>query len=433
MLLFLLIRTNLCGLSYKHQPRFYDNAAIGPIRTQPTHELTKMTARTKTVWPLEPHTRAKHEILRLYLEAWTAILSLSGFPTIAYVDGFAGPGVYDNGEDGSPIIALKAALKHQPRISVELRFLFIEHDKKRAVRLAQCVADQVLPANFKVRIAGGMTFEQGFRTYLLDPYRAKNRPLPPTFAFIDPFGWTGVPFQLVKEILANKACEVLFNFMYEEINRFIVHPDQTKNFDDLFGTTKWRGVAKIVDSRARREFLHDLYVSQLRDEAGARYVRSFEMRNKKDAINYFLFFATNNAKGMEKMKEAMWKMDESGEFRFSDATNPAQTLLFSPKPNFDALRRAIVDRFQGTEVSVADVEDFVLACTPFRVTHYKKQVLAELEREGKLVAVDPKPGRKARSYPDASMKLRFASSTSSEDRAPEPARPTRAKPDDTAE
>lgn len=330
-----------------------------------------MTAPRKTVWPLEPHTHAKHEILRRYLEAWTAILSLGGFPTIAYVDGFAGPGVYDEGEDGSPIIALKAALKHQARISGELRFLFIEHDKKRATQLRECVSSQTLPANFKVRIVEDMTFEQGFRTRLLEPYRAAQKPLPPTFAFIDPFGWTGVPFQLVKEILANKSCEVLFNFMYEEINRFIEHPDQTKHFDDLFGTSAWRRISNIVDTRARRDFLHDLYVSQLRNEAGARYVRSFEMRNKKDATDYFLFFATNSAKGMEKMKEAMWKVDESGDFRFSDATNPAQTLLFSPQPNFDALRRAIVGRFQGTEATVAEVEDFVLASTAFRVTHYK--------------------------------------------------------------
>ena len=63
-----------------------------------------VAATTKTVWPLEPHTRAKHEILRRYLEAWSAILSLGGFKTIAYVDGFAGPGLYDNGEDGSPSI-----------------------------------------------------------------------------------------------------------------------------------------------------------------------------------------------------------------------------------------------------------------------------------------------------------------------------------------
>ncbi len=367
-----------------------------------------MTAPPKTVWPLEPHTRAKHEILRRYLEAWTAILGLGGFPTIAYVDGFAGPGIYDNGEDGSPIIALKSALKHQAKIKSELRFLFIEHDKKRAAQLNECVAALTLPANFKVRIAPGMTFEQGFRAHLLDPYRAARKPPPPTFAFIDPFGWTGVPFALIKDILANKSCEVLFNFMYEEINRFIEHPEQTKNFDDLFGTVDWRGVSKLVDARARRDFFHGLYVRQLRQQAGARYVRSFEMRNKKDATDYFLFFATNSAKGMEKMKEAMWKVDESGEFRFSDATVPAQTLLFSLQPNFDALRRAIVARFEGTEVPVAEIEDYVLAETPFRVTHYKKQVLAELERDGTIEPVNAQPGRKARSYGDPSMKLRFA-------------------------
>jgi len=121
-----------------------------------------------------------------YLEAWTAILSLGGFPTIAYVDGFAGPGVYDNGEDGSPIIALKAALRHQARIKAELRFLFIEKDKERAARLEDCVGAIARPATFKVRVVGGMSFEHGFRKYLLDPFREANRPLPPTFAFIDP-------------------------------------------------------------------------------------------------------------------------------------------------------------------------------------------------------------------------------------------------------
>jgi three-Cys-motif partner protein len=368
-----------------------------------------MTAPKETVWPLDRHTRAKHEILRRYLEAWTAILGLSGFPTIAYVDGFAGPGIYDSGEDGSPIIALKAALKHQTRFSTKIRFLFIERDKERAARLSSCVTALSLPSNFTVRIVDGSTFEQGFRARLLDRYREAQKPLPPTFAFIDPFGWTGVPFQLVREILANKGCEVLFNFMYEEINRFIEHPDQTKNFDELFGTADWREVSQIADPKARRGFLHGLYVRQLKEAAGALYVRSFEMRNKKDATDYFLFFATNSRKGMEKMKEAMWKVDESGEFRFSDATVPEQTLLFTPQPNFEALRRAIVTRFSGTEATIDQIEEFVLADTPFRETHYKRQVLAELEREGKVTPVNPKAGRKARSYGDPSMRLRFAS------------------------
>src|SRR5579859_4955308 len=99
-----------------------------------------MAAPKTTVWPLEPHTRAKHEILRLYLEAWAPILSLGGFPTIAYVDGFAGPGVYSGGEDGSPVIALKVALQHADKIKGKVLFLFIEKDRDRAAKLQEIVS-----------------------------------------------------------------------------------------------------------------------------------------------------------------------------------------------------------------------------------------------------------------------------------------------------
>lgn len=367
-----------------------------------------MTAPKTTVWQLDPHTRAKHEILRRYLEAWTAILSLGKFPTIAYVDGFAGPGVYESGDDGSPIIAIKAALQHAAKIPITntLLFLFIEKDTERAEHLHQLVAGMALPANFHWHVASGVSFEEGVRANLLDFYKKKAKPLPPTFAFIDPFGWTKVPFELIKEILVNPSCEVLINFMFEEINRFISHPNQVENFDLLFGTDRWREVNRIVDPRARRQFLHDLYLGQLREVAGARYVRSFEMRNDKDVTDYFLFFATNSAKGIQKMKDAMWKIDQSGEFRFSDATNPAQTLLFSPSPDYDALKRAILSEFSGREVSVAEIEDYVLPETPFRETHYKKQVLAPLEQAGSIAPIDPPPGRRLGTFSDR-LRLRF--------------------------
>ena len=367
-----------------------------------------MGAPKTTTWNLDPHTRAKHEILRRYLEAWTPILSLGGFPTIAYVDGFAGPGEYSGGADGSPIIALKAALQHQARIKANVDFLFIEKGEDRARRLEELVAGLHLPANFRTRVAGGQTFEEGFRENLIDFYKKQRKGMPPTFAFIDPFGWTGVPFHLIKEILAQQSCEVLINFMFEEINRFIEHPDQVENFDSLFGTDEWRQMSAIVDKKSRRTFLHGLYLRQLRVAAGARYVRSFEMRNDKDVTDYFLFFATNSPKGMAKMKEAMWKVDQSGEFRFSDATNPAQQLLFSPKPDFDALRQAIVGRFAGKDTTVAAIEYFVLAETSYRETHYKKQVLVPLERLGKVSPVNPSVGRKAGTYAEPGMRLRFA-------------------------
>lgn len=367
-----------------------------------------MAAPTTTVWDLEPHTRAKHAILRRYLQAWAPILSHGGFPRVLYVDGFAGPGRYSKGEEGSPIIALRAALEQRAKLDAIVFFLFIEKDSKRAQVLKEVVADLKLPENFHTKVAGEETFEKAI-SELLAFYTAKGKPLPPTFAFIDPFGWAGVPFSIVKSILGYPRCEVLVTFMYEEINRFIGHPDQVTNFDLFFGTQGWRDGVALADPAARNRFLHDLYMEQLRDVARAKYVRSFQMRNEKDVVDYYLFYATNSLKGLQKMKEAMWKIDESGEFKFSDATDPQQALLFAKEPDTDVLRKQILARFGGREATVGEIETFVLADTAFRETHYKLKVLRpmEMSQPPQLAVVAAPPSRKKGTYGDPDLRLRF--------------------------
>ena len=79
-----------------------------------------MTDNLPTVWEAEPHTLAKHGILRTYLEAWAAILSNARFGTeLLFVDGFAGPGEYLLGEPGSPIVALNSILNHDRSLTKE--------------------------------------------------------------------------------------------------------------------------------------------------------------------------------------------------------------------------------------------------------------------------------------------------------------------------
>ena len=56
-----------------------------------------MATPTETLWELDPHTTAKHEILRRYLGAWFPILNRH-HGRIVYIDGFAGPGRYIGGE-----------------------------------------------------------------------------------------------------------------------------------------------------------------------------------------------------------------------------------------------------------------------------------------------------------------------------------------------
>ncbi len=74
-----------------------------------------MAAPKTTIWAIEPHTQAKHAILKRYLQAWMPILSLARFPEVLYIDGFAGPGTYTGGEEGSPVIALRAAVEQVAR------------------------------------------------------------------------------------------------------------------------------------------------------------------------------------------------------------------------------------------------------------------------------------------------------------------------------
>ena len=278
----------------------------------------------------------------------------------------------------------------------------------RADSLKNIIESPELPENMQVRVYSGESFETAFGK-IAGAYRTEGRPFPPTFAFIDPFGWSGVPFRIVREIMKNRSCEVLVTFMYEEINRFLGHPDQERNFDIFFGARGWREGIELSNPGRRNRFLHDLYLQQLKQAARAKYVRSFEMRNERDVVDYYLFHATNHILGLARMKEAMWKVDETGEFFFSDATDPDQLVLFEKKPRYEILRKQLQKRFSGRVVSVGEIEEFVLAETAFRKSDYKVQVLKPLELAAPpmIEPVDPPPNRRRGTYGDRSLRLRF--------------------------
>jgi len=373
-------------------------------RSEQTAAGIRMQPKT-TIWELEPHTTAKHEILRRYIQAWAPILSQGNFPHLVFVDGFAGPGRYSKGEEGSPLIAIKAVIQQSRPIKAKIDFHFIELDQQRSDHLTDEIDALKLPQNVTAKIHGGRSFQNTFPD-IWDAYASRpGRSRPPTFVFIDPFGFK-IPFAYVARILGAQSCEVLITFMFEEINRFLSQLQQPDNFDDLFGCRDWREGIDIKVPRERIKFLHDLYQRQLTQAAGAKFVRSFAMRNVRNTVDYFLFFATNNELGLKKMKEAMWRVDEGGTYTFSDATDPNQSVLFSAEPDRRLLTRLIVDKFAGAEATVNDVERFVIHNSPFRETHYKKALQA-LEDGGKLTPINPTPKRRRGTYADMNMRLSF--------------------------
>jgi len=365
-----------------------------------------MGKKLGTVWELDPHTRQKHAILLRYLSAWLPIITRWN-GRVLYIDGFAGPGRYKGGEDGSPLIALKAARDHRVKMTAEIVFSFVEKNKQRHEHLRRVVKEIVptLPENFKLDCIHGSFSEE--MTILMNQLEEQKARLAPSLVFVDPFGFAQTPFRTIKRIMQNPSCDVLINFMYEEINRFLAHPDHEANYDALFGTRLWREVLPITDPNQRRRTIHDIYRDQLIQSAGIRYVRSFEMLNMRNRTDYFLFFGSNKLIGLEKMKEAMWKIDPNGTYQFSDYTDAKRmSNLFPDEPDYDLLKVMILDEFRGKEISMKELGDFVLVHTPFLRTHFKTSILKPMEKSGELKVTRAKSKRRKGTFPDET-KVRF--------------------------
>ncbi|QRF22837.1 three-Cys-motif partner protein TcmP [Alicyclobacillus sp. TC] len=345
-----------------------------------------MPSKVPVVWPLEDHTKVKHIILREYLRAWFRIMGFNE-ERLLFIDGYSGPGIYSQGEDGSPIIVIKEAMNYLQECrskgwkKPQIICLFIEEDVERFGVLREQINSMRIPRSIDI-VLENSSFES-IATDILDFVESNGTTMVPTFAFIDPFGYN-LPFELIERMMKNPKTEVFINFMYEFLNRFFEREHQENAKTRLFGTTEWSALDLSCGPAERKRKIHDFYHLQLQSRA-ARYVRSFEMRGFRDTTKYFLFYGTNHKLGLQKMKEAMWKVDQSGGFSFSDATDPNQMVLFGNEPDFAYLRRLITRRFAGKEASIEEVENYVLTETPFLTTHIKRQVLKPMEQVDEIV------------------------------------------------
>jgi three-Cys-motif partner protein len=181
-----------------------------------------MSKKLDTVWSLDPHTKAKHDLLVRYLGGWFAVLSKYN-GRIVFLDGFAGPGVYSKREPGSPTLALRTLLEHQHKgLLARCKFLFIfnEQDAARFRSLeheVEKIKGEKWPVNVDVTLAN-MSFVEVADDIL--QYLGEDKVLAPTFAFLDPFGYKGIPIHLIARLLAFDKCELFIYWDFNSVNRF---------------------------------------------------------------------------------------------------------------------------------------------------------------------------------------------------------------------
>ena len=302
-----------------------------------------------------------------------------------FIDAFAGPGEYTGGEPGSPVIALRTLIDHgaKRRITSEIDYLFIEKDKARSNHLEEVLEElrEELPSNCNYEVINS-TFDETLTDYL-DDIEKREALLAPAFVMIDPFGVSETPMKTIGRILRNPKAEVFISFMYRDINRFREHANFEKPLNELFGCTEWRRGFEIEDGDRRKRFFYDLYKDQLKKN-GAEYVLYFELYEGERLI-YAIFFATKSLDGCDKMKQAIWKVDPLGGFKFKGGLLN-QFTFGSSVVDFSLLEHALLDRFSGKDwQTIETVEDFVKSdATHFHSGHLKRKTLRPMESAGKV-------------------------------------------------
>ncbi|MEV4415425.1 three-Cys-motif partner protein TcmP [Catellatospora sp. NPDC049609] len=329
----------------------------------------------------------KHAILDNYIGPFAGKTGLySPGNRVAFIDGYAGEGRYESGDEGSPCLLMRHARRlaamRRPR---QLECFFVEDDPQVFAKLQQVVASE--GAGLQIALAQGKAAAQ------LPSLLSQVAGLP-ALVFLDPFGLM-VPFETaVMPFMARPAgygtppTETLINFNASTLRRIAGHLTSPKAFestlvrmDEVFGSADWRDIwlqhAPAGSTQAQREAAETAVVTEysrrLAKAAGSGFWYTEVFNRAGNRPVYYLVFLTRHKDGMSSFAEAL----SLGLERWREALHKIENAdsLFGDDSAFkaseDALAEAWVDEIE------ANLRKQLALGQPFRVVDHYMQVLGE--------------------------------------------------------
>jgi three-Cys-motif partner protein len=270
-------------------------------------------------------TRTKLELFRGYLEAWLPVFLNCPdlFSTIQVYDFFAGPGTDAEGNDGSPLIAIKeieAALEaNKERLSPKLRIRLVlnDSDKQKADRLREVIGQR----RFKHTDVSVEVYDAPFADlFALEIPKMKPKGTA-NLIFIDQFGISEITKAIFEKMASLPATDVLFFTSSAIVNRMKVHPSIQSHIPSLsaeeLDMMNGKNVHRIL-SRSYRNWLPSGYVYYLGD---------FSLKHKSNV--YGLVFGSRHILGIQKFLGVAWKLSDTGDANYDidddniDANQPS--------------------------------------------------------------------------------------------------------------
>ena len=350
-----------------------------------------MAKARPTIWPLEDHTSAKHDLLTRYLSRWVPIFQHGFGKTgdLVLIDGFAGPGVYSGGEPGSPVLMIRQYLNAPRDPSTCLHCFFIEEDPKRVAELERRIGGFRGP-KCQIKVLAG-DYASHYAAVMEYVDRLEN---PAVFAFLDPFSAVEGP-EFAVDVVVRPRSEVLVYLPVGHFARFIDQSSLERTLDGVYGDSRWKVLRGKSTARITNGLI-ELYAQRLAEpssgQGGRFYVEWFGIQPAKGE-RYYLFLATKHRKAVEAIRDAMWAVDPANG-RLFNARQPPQPGLEVWK---GGLAAALQTRFpKGARFDFKDAWEFVVDEQPPFDKARLRAALALLRDGGHLEIRNPKTGKTSR-------------------------------------
>ena len=366
---------------------------MGPAPTRGSG-LTALAVPTGILWERDPHTAAKHTLLRRYMSAWFPIMANHFRGNgITFLDGFAGPGEYTNSRDSSPAIAMQQALRSDVQCyGAQIRLVFVEDHRGRFEHL-----EGLLDARFPLTTRPPdllMSVRHGKCGDLFEQAIAEVGGWDgPVFANLDGWG-ADTDYEIVQRIAQQQSSEVLVTFEDQFFIRFA--NGEQRAGERVFGHSDWRSVDQLPTA-AKKPFLLDLYRKGLHS-AGFEHVLTFEMIDE-GGHSLHLFFGTTNKVAVERFKDGLWEVDGVSGQRFRDPRDPNQMAFDILRPDFTPLASRVLELLGRRDHNLEELCEDALLETIYKTAHVKPVVDRLLEqRKVELMST-------GRSYADRAYRL----------------------------
>ena len=345
----------------------------------------------------------KTKIVVQYFKAWVRILwsvvKTNNPPRLRYVDLFAGPGKID-GVNSTPLLIMEHVIS-KPEFCGCVGALLNDLDPDHIQQLRKNLKE--LPGYEKLK------FPPHLRTGPVDEKLVQNfakSNTVPSFSFIDPFGYTGLTLNLVQALVSGFGSDLVLFFSFDSINRAISNDLVKEHVDALFGAKRAERLRQAVkDKRSdeREEVLIEAFIEAVTEELGYEYVIPYVFEKEdKDRTSHYLIFISKHERGFKIMKDIMYNESQDktqGIAKFgyvrqvSAEKTPLLYLMNTPRSDFG---RQLCADYAGRSLSREAL------CNDYDKLHPRnlfvkrnwRDVLSELEAEGKITCVPPRNGRK---------------------------------------